>query len=116
MRVNMKGIRVRFGIGRRMSAIIGTHTVLYCTVLYHSVSYRIVFITRYVMFPDAVHTLTCAIMLLNNDLHDQNIRRKMTCNAFIENLSGLNDGENFPRDILKSLYQAIKNTPLEWAV
>lgn len=55
-------------------------------------------------------------MLLNNDLHDQSIRRKMTCNAFIENLSGLNDGGNFPREILKSLYQAIKNTPLEWAV
>lgn len=54
-------------------------------------------------------------MLLNTDLHGQNIGRKMTCNAFIENLSGLNDGENFPREVLKSLYQAIKNSPLEWA-
>ncbi|XP_046803843.1 PH and SEC7 domain-containing protein isoform X3 [Lucilia cuprina] len=65
---------------------------------------------------DAVHTLTCAIMLLNTDLHGQNIGRKMTCNEFIENLAELNDGENFPKDVLKSLYQAIKSQPLEWAL
>ena len=65
---------------------------------------------------DAVHTLTCAIMLLNTDLHGQNIGRKMTCNEFIENLAELNDGENFPKDVLKYLYQAIKSQPLEWAL
>lgn len=65
---------------------------------------------------DAVHTLTCAIMLLNTDLHSQIIGRKMTCTEFIENLSELNDGENFPREVLKGLYQAIKNFPLEWAL
>jgi PH/SEC7 domain-containing protein len=63
-----------------------------------------------------VHTLTCAIMLLNTDLHAQNMGRKMTCGEFIENLSELNDGENFPREVLKMLYQAIKNNPLEWAL
>lgn len=65
---------------------------------------------------DAVHTLTCAIMLLNTDLHGQNIGRKMTCSEFIDNLSELNDGENFPKDVLKHLYQAIKGHPLEWAL
>ncbi|XP_044727264.1 PH and SEC7 domain-containing protein isoform X2 [Chrysoperla carnea] len=65
---------------------------------------------------DAVHTLTCAIMLLNTDLHGQNIGRKMTCTEFVENLSDLNDGENFPREVLKQLYQAIKSYPLEWAL
>nr|XP_022909229.1 exchange factor for Arf-6 isoform X2 [Onthophagus taurus] len=65
---------------------------------------------------DAVHTLTCAIMLLNTDLHGQNINRKMTCNEFIENLAGLNEKENFPREVLKQLYHAIKNNPLEWAL
>lgn len=67
-------------------------------------------------FADAVHTLTCAIMLLNTDLHGQNIGRKMNCSEFIENLSELNDGENFPRDTLKLLYNAIKQQPLEWAL
>ncbi|KAL3276719.1 hypothetical protein HHI36_012088 [Cryptolaemus montrouzieri] len=65
---------------------------------------------------DAVHTLTCAIMLLNTDLHGQNINRKMTCNEFIENLADLNEGKNFPREILKQIYHSIKNYPLEWAL
>ncbi|CAB3377447.1 Hypothetical predicted protein [Cloeon dipterum] len=65
---------------------------------------------------DAVHTLTCAIMLLNTDLHAQNVGRKMTCLEFVDNLSELNDGDNFPRDVLKSLYHAIKSQPLEWAM
>lgn len=39
----------------------------------------------------------------------------MTCPEFIENLSEHNEGENFPRDVLKQLYNAIKNYPLEWA-
>lgn len=55
-------------------------------------------------------------MLLNTDLHGQNISRKMTISEFIDNLVGLNEGENFPRDVLKALYQAIKNYPLEWAL
>ncbi|KAI4497784.1 hypothetical protein M0802_007110 [Mischocyttarus mexicanus] len=65
---------------------------------------------------DAVHTLTCAIMLLNTDLHGQNIGRKMSCSEFIENLSELNDGDNFPREVLKQLYNAIKSYPLDWAL
>ncbi|BFF92421.1 PH and SEC7 domain-containing protein [Drosophila madeirensis] len=65
---------------------------------------------------DAVHTLTCAIMLLNTDLHGQNMNRKMSCAEFVDNLADLNDGENFPKDILKLLYQAIKTKPLEWAL
>lgn len=55
-------------------------------------------------------------MLLNTDLHGQNIGRKMTCVEFIDNLAELNDGENFPKFDLKYLYQAIKKSPLEWAL
>ncbi|CAL1282692.1 unnamed protein product [Larinioides sclopetarius] len=65
---------------------------------------------------DAVHTLTCALMLLNSDLHGENVRRKMVCGEFIQNLSELNDGENFPREVLKTLYHSIKSHPLEWAL
>lgn len=73
-------------------------------------------LNEFVRSTDAAHTLTCAIMLLNTDLHGQNIARKMTCSEFIENLSDLNDGDNFPKDMLKYLYQAIKEHPLEWAL
>lgn len=64
---------------------------------------------------DACHTLTCAIMLLNTDLHGQNVGRKMNCNEFIENLCELNDGDNFPKEDLRLIYAAIKAEPIEWA-
>ncbi|XP_068943625.1 PH and SEC7 domain-containing protein 4 isoform X2 [Petaurus breviceps papuanus] len=65
---------------------------------------------------DAVHTLTCAIMLLNTDLHGQNIGRSMSCQEFITNLNGLRDGGNFPKEQLKTLYWSIRSEKLEWAV
>ncbi|KAL2100271.1 hypothetical protein ACEWY4_004665 [Coilia grayii] len=51
---------------------------------------------------DGVHCLTCALMLLNTDLHGHNIGKKMTCQEFINNLDGLNEGQDFPRELLKS--------------
>uniref|UniRef100_A0A7M4DUR0 Pleckstrin and Sec7 domain containing 4 n=1 Tax=Crocodylus porosus TaxID=8502 RepID=A0A7M4DUR0_CROPO len=54
--------------------------------------------------PDAVHTLTCALMLLNTDLHGPNLGRSMTCNQFVANLDGLMDNrQNFPKEQLKVL-------------
>nr|XP_015196009.1 PREDICTED: PH and SEC7 domain-containing protein 1-like [Lepisosteus oculatus]XP_015196018.1 PREDICTED: PH and SEC7 domain-containing protein 1-like [Lepisosteus oculatus]XP_015196022.1 PREDICTED: PH and SEC7 domain-containing protein 1-like [Lepisosteus oculatus]XP_015196032.1 PREDICTED: PH and SEC7 domain-containing protein 1-like [Lepisosteus oculatus]XP_015196040.1 PREDICTED: PH and SEC7 domain-containing protein 1-like [Lepisosteus oculatus] len=64
----------------------------------------------------AVLTLTCAIMLLNTDLHGQNIGKVMSINSFVSNLEKMNEGQNFPKDLLKGLYNSIKNEPLEWAV
>ncbi|XP_010175321.2 PH and SEC7 domain-containing protein 3-like, partial [Antrostomus carolinensis] len=50
---------------------------------------------------DGVHCLTCAMMLLNTDLHGHNIGKKMTCQEFIANLQGMNDGKDFPKGLLK---------------
>ncbi|CAF3634000.1 unnamed protein product [Rotaria sordida] len=61
---------------------------------------------------DACHMLTCAIMLLNTDLHDSKITNKMTFQQFSDNLHELNDGVDFSKDLLKSLYNAIKNEQL----
>lgn len=65
---------------------------------------------------DSVHTLTCAVMLLNTDLHGQNIGKSMSCQEFITNLNGLQDGGNFPKELLKALYWSIRSEKLEWAV
>ncbi|XP_063167521.1 PH and SEC7 domain-containing protein 4-like [Candoia aspera] len=65
--------------------------------------------------PDAVHTLTCALMLLNTDLHGQNIGRSMSCQDFVANLAGLNDGQDFSKELLKALYNSIRHEKLEWA-
>ncbi|XP_053520601.1 PH and SEC7 domain-containing protein 4 [Artibeus jamaicensis] len=65
---------------------------------------------------DSIHTLTCAIMLLNTDLHGQNIGKSMSCQEFITNLNGLQDGGNFPKELLKALYWSIRSEKLEWAL
>ncbi|XP_062375385.1 PH and SEC7 domain-containing protein 1 isoform X2 [Sardina pilchardus] len=65
---------------------------------------------------DSVHTLTCALMLLNTDLHGHNIGKRMSCMQFIGNLEGLNDGQDFPRELLKALYHSIKNEKLQWTI
>uniref|UniRef100_A0A3B5M5F6 Pleckstrin and Sec7 domain containing 2 n=1 Tax=Xiphophorus couchianus TaxID=32473 RepID=A0A3B5M5F6_9TELE len=65
---------------------------------------------------EGAHTLTCALMLLNTDLHGhQNIGKKMSCQQFISNLDGLNNSNDFPKELLKVLYNSIKNEKLEWA-
>nr|XP_008112431.1 PREDICTED: PH and SEC7 domain-containing protein 1 isoform X1 [Anolis carolinensis]XP_008112432.1 PREDICTED: PH and SEC7 domain-containing protein 1 isoform X1 [Anolis carolinensis]XP_008112433.1 PREDICTED: PH and SEC7 domain-containing protein 1 isoform X1 [Anolis carolinensis] len=65
---------------------------------------------------DGAHTLTCALMLLNTDLHGHNIGKRMSCSDFICNLEGLNEGSDFPRELLKALYSSIKNEKLQWAI
>ncbi|XP_067879278.1 PH and SEC7 domain-containing protein 1-like [Heterodontus francisci] len=65
---------------------------------------------------DAVHTITCAIMLLNTDLHGQNLGKSMSSQDFITNLEGMNDGNDFPKDMLKALYHSIKSKKMEWAI
>ncbi|XP_072122758.1 uncharacterized protein [Mobula birostris] len=65
---------------------------------------------------DAVHTITCALMLLNSDLHGNNLGKSMSSQDFITNLEGMNDGKDFPKDFLKGLYHSIKSKKLEWAV
>ncbi|XP_063311882.1 PH and SEC7 domain-containing protein 3 isoform X1 [Pelobates fuscus] len=69
-----------------------------------------------ILSSDGVHCLTCAMMLLNTDLHGHvNIGKKMSCQEFISNLQGVNEGSDFPRGLLKALYNSIKNEKLEWA-
>ncbi|XP_068609147.1 PH and SEC7 domain-containing protein 4 [Brachionichthys hirsutus] len=55
-------------------------------------------------------------MLLNTDLHGQNVGKTMSSSKFVSNLDGMNDGENFNRELLRTLHSSIKSEPLEWAV
>ncbi|XP_055031723.2 uncharacterized protein [Misgurnus anguillicaudatus] len=65
---------------------------------------------------DSIHTLTCALMLLNTDLHGHNIGKRMSSAQFIGNLEGLNSGHDFPKDQLKALYNSIKTDKLQWTI
>ncbi|XP_032425892.1 PH and SEC7 domain-containing protein 4 [Xiphophorus hellerii] len=66
--------------------------------------------------PGAALALTCALMLLNTDLHGQNVGKSMSSSKFVTNLDGMNEGGNFNKELLKSLYNSIKSEPLEWAL
>ncbi|XP_051545039.1 PH and SEC7 domain-containing protein 1-like isoform X2 [Myxocyprinus asiaticus] len=65
---------------------------------------------------ESVLTLTCALMLLNTDLHGQNVGKPMSVAEFVSNLDGMNGGENFSKDCLKSLYNSIKSDAFQWAI
>ncbi|CAG5867495.1 unnamed protein product [Menidia menidia] len=64
----------------------------------------------------SVLALTCALMLLNTDLHGQHVGKPMSSSKFVSNLDSMNDEGNFNKELLKSLYNSIKNEPLQWAV
>ncbi|CAL2042116.1 unnamed protein product [Caenorhabditis brenneri] len=59
---------------------------------------------------DEVHTLTCALLLLNSDLHGPNTGKKMTSRDFITNIG--HTGCTYKREMLKTLYQSIKDNAI----
>ena len=63
---------------------------------------------------DAVFILTYAIILLNTDQHNPNVKaaKRMTLNDFSRNLRGQNKGENFTPQYLKDIYDSIKSNEI----
>ena len=60
---------------------------------------------------DAVFVLTYAIIMLNTDLYNPNVKsqNRMSFQDFSRNLRGVNGGENFDQDYLQEIYDAIKS-------
>ncbi|KAL9088934.1 MAG: hypothetical protein Q9165_005991 [Trypethelium subeluteriae] len=59
---------------------------------------------------DAVYVLTYAIIMLNTDQHNPNVKssNRMSYNDFARNLRGVNDGQDFPPDYLQEIYDSIR--------
>ena len=60
---------------------------------------------------DAAFTLSYAIIMLNVDQHNSNVKRQgnsMTWEEFKKNLKGVNGGSDFDPDMLHEMYNAIK--------
>ncbi|KAI6646273.1 hypothetical protein LOD99_9304 [Oopsacas minuta] len=62
---------------------------------------------------DAIHVLVCSLLLLNADLHGQNLSKSMTFRDFYDNLLGQCNGKNFPTSALKECYLSVKKKSLE---
>ena len=63
---------------------------------------------------DAVFVLTYAIIMLNTDQHNPNVKsqNRMTFEAFAKNLRGVNGGKDFAQDYLQEIYDSIKNNEI----
>ena len=59
---------------------------------------------------DAVYVLVYAIIMLNTDQHNPNLKKavRMTYTDFARNLRGVNGGKDFDQEYLESIYEAIK--------
>ncbi|KAJ8014165.1 hypothetical protein DPEC_G00037410 [Dallia pectoralis] len=64
------------------------------------------------MTNDAGFALAYAVIMLNTDQHNHNVRKQnipMTIEQFKKNLKGVNGNTDFDQDMLEDIYNAIKN-------
>ncbi|KAJ8359620.1 hypothetical protein SKAU_G00161450 [Synaphobranchus kaupii] len=64
------------------------------------------------MTNDAGFALAYAVIMLNTDQHNHNVRKQnipMTVEQFKKNLKGVNGTKDFDQDMLEDIYNAIKN-------
>ncbi|KAK3390865.1 hypothetical protein B0H63DRAFT_500126 [Podospora didyma] len=63
---------------------------------------------------DAAYVLTYAIIMLNTDQHNPNLKSqaRMTITDFARNLRGVNNGQDFPPEYLQEIYDAIKTNEI----
>ncbi|KAI0797843.1 Sec7-domain-containing protein [Abortiporus biennis] len=57
---------------------------------------------------DAVYVLAYSIIMLNTDLHNPQIRKRMTIEDYTKNLRGVNDGADFSAEFLQNIYDSIR--------
>ncbi|KAI5378787.1 hypothetical protein J4E82_002238 [Alternaria postmessia] len=59
---------------------------------------------------DAIYILTYAVIMLNTDQHNPNMKQKrMQFEDFRKNVRGVNDGKDFDPEFLQGIYESIKN-------
>ncbi|KAF9003925.1 Sec7-domain-containing protein [Cyathus striatus] len=57
---------------------------------------------------DAVYVLTYSMILLNTDLHNSQVRKRMSFEDYQKNLRGVNGGSDFSNEFLQDIYESIK--------
>ncbi|XP_060906366.1 cytohesin-2 [Labrus bergylta] len=62
---------------------------------------------------DTCYVLSFAIIMLNTSLHNPNVRDKPGVDRFISMNRGINEGGDLPEDLLRNLYDSIKNEPFK---
>ncbi|RHZ59918.1 hypothetical protein Glove_360g53 [Diversispora epigaea] len=57
---------------------------------------------------DATFVLSYSVIMLNTDLHNPQVRRRMTIEDYMKNLRNVNNGKNFSSEYLHAIYDAIR--------
>ncbi|KAG8217297.1 hypothetical protein J3R82DRAFT_5392 [Butyriboletus roseoflavus] len=57
---------------------------------------------------DAVYVLAYSIIMLNTDLHNPQVRKRMTIEDYQRNLRGQNGGDDFSPEFLQHIYDSIR--------
>ena len=65
------------------------------------------------MNSDAAYVFAFSIIMLNTDLHNPSITKKMTEAGFIKNNRGINDGKNLDEDYILAVYREILNNEIK---
>jgi Sec7-like guanine-nucleotide exchange factor len=58
------------------------------------------------------YVLAFSLIMLNTDLHNPSVKKKISKEGFIKNNRGINDGKNLPDDYLGALYDSFKSQEL----
>jgi len=61
---------------------------------------------------DCAFVLSFSMIMLQTDLHNPQVKNKMTKDQFISNNRGINDGQDLPREYLEKLYESISTNPM----
>ena len=56
---------------------------------------------------DTAYVLAYSVIMLNTDLHNPQVRKKMTVEDFVRNNRGIDDGADLPRELLVGIYRRI---------
>ncbi|TRY94369.1 hypothetical protein DNTS_006262 [Danionella cerebrum] len=62
---------------------------------------------------DTCYILSFAIIMLNTSLHNPNVKDKPAVERFISMNRGINGGGDLPEELLRNLYDSIKNEPFK---
>jgi brefeldin A-inhibited guanine nucleotide-exchange protein len=64
------------------------------------------------MLTETAYVLAYSTVLLNTDLYNPQVKRRMTKQEFTKNNRGINDGEDLPPDLLSSIYDEIASNEI----
>lgn len=62
---------------------------------------------------NALYTFTYSLILLNTDLYNKTVKKKITFEEFVNMVKNINDGENLSEDLLRSCYNNVSKAEIK---